>query len=65
VLTPFPSQDNLTSRVPDDRKDQLRGHRDRAHEFLTEEYFPEERRDQFIYRMKKVRELVATFTCSR
>ena len=26
----------------------------RAKEWFTEEYFPEERRDQFIYRMKKV-----------
>jgi hypothetical protein len=46
--------DNLTDRVPDERKDQAREKRDRAKEFLTEEYFPEERRDQFIYRAKKV-----------
>jgi predicted NAD/FAD-binding protein len=47
-------QDNVLDRVPDERKDQARAHKDRAHEFLTQEYFPEERRDQFIYRMKKV-----------
>jgi hypothetical protein len=47
-------QDNMLDRIPDERKDQARGHRDRAHEFFTEEYFPEERRDQFIYRLKKV-----------
>jgi hypothetical protein len=44
----------MLDRIPDERKDQARGHRDRAHEFFTEEYFPEERRDQFIYRLKKV-----------
>jgi hypothetical protein len=47
-------QDNVLDRVPDERKDQARAHKDRAHEFFTQEYFPEERRDQFIYRMKKV-----------
>ena len=30
------------------------GHTNRGKEFLTEEYFPEERRDQWIWRAKKV-----------
>ena len=47
-------RDKTLDRVPDERKDQAREHRDRAHRFITEEYFPEERRDQFIYRGKKV-----------
>ncbi|KAF5347588.1 hypothetical protein D9756_010708 [Leucocoprinus leucothites] len=35
-------------------KDKAQEHYDRGHRFLTEEYFPEERREQFIFRGKKV-----------
>ncbi|RPD56928.1 hypothetical protein L226DRAFT_573722 [Lentinus tigrinus ALCF2SS1-7] len=47
-------RDNLTDRVPQEHKDRVNEHYDRAKRVLTEEYFPEERRDQFIYRGKKV-----------
>ena len=47
-------QDNLTDRVPQEHKDRAQDHLDRTKKFFTEEYFPEERRDQFIYRGKKV-----------
>ena len=42
-------------RVPQDHKDKANEHWERSKNFLAEEYFPEERRDQFIYRAKKVR----------
>lgn len=55
------TRDNLMDRVPQEHKDKANEHKDRAGEqvdrakqFLSEEYFPEERRDQFIYRGKKV-----------
>ena len=41
-------------RVPDEHKDKVDEHVTRGKKFLTEEYFPEERRDQFIFRAKKV-----------
>ncbi|EMD31027.1 hypothetical protein CERSUDRAFT_120157, partial [Gelatoporia subvermispora B] len=47
-------RDNMVDRIPDEHKDRANDHYDRAKQFLTEEYFPEERRDQFIYRGKKV-----------
>ncbi|KAI0634782.1 hypothetical protein C8Q77DRAFT_1053762 [Trametes polyzona] len=47
-------RDNLTDRVPQEHKDRANEHYDRAKRVLSEEYFPEERRDQFIYRGKKV-----------
>ena len=67
MLTHVPfSQDNMLDRVPDERKDQARAHKDRAHQFFTEEYFPEERRDQFIFRMKKVCRLpTSSLTCAK
>ena len=42
-------------RVPQEHKDKANEHWERSKNFLAEEYFPEERRDQFIYRAKKVR----------
>ncbi|PSS29844.1 hypothetical protein PHLCEN_2v2659 [Hermanssonia centrifuga] len=55
------TRDNLLDRVPQEHKDRANDtkeraneHVDRAKQFLSEEYFPEERRDQFIYRGKKV-----------
>ncbi|KAI0674595.1 hypothetical protein C8Q78DRAFT_1117563 [Trametes maxima] len=47
-------KDNLTERIPQEHKDRANEHYDRAKRVLAEEYFPEERRDQFIYRGKKV-----------
>ena len=47
-------KDSLLGRVPDEHKDRAREHRDRAKTFFNEEYFPPERRDQFIFRFKKV-----------
>ncbi|KAG8905215.1 hypothetical protein FRB99_000484 [Tulasnella sp. 403] len=44
---------SVTDRIPDEHKDKASAHIDRARDFLKEE-FPEERRDQFIYRLKKV-----------
>ena len=56
------TRDNLMDRVPQEHKDRANDQKekanqqiDRAKQFLSEEYFPEERRDQFIYRGKKVR----------
>lgn len=47
-------QDNLNDRVPQEHKDRAKDQLDHAKHVLTEEYFPQERRDQFIYRGKKV-----------
>lgn len=49
------TQDQITDRIPQEHKDRANDQTDRAKKFFTEEYFPEERRDQFIYRGKKVR----------
>jgi len=47
----------ISSRVPDDRKDQVRGtaqeQKNKTVDYLKEK-FPEERQDRFIYRLKKV-----------
>ncbi|KAF7791135.1 hypothetical protein EIP86_002146 [Pleurotus ostreatoroseus] len=55
------TRDDLLNRVPQEHKDRASEQKenakdqvDRAKRFLSEEYFPEERRDQFIYRGKKV-----------
>jgi len=47
-------RDNVLDRVPQEHKDRLSEHHERGRKFLSEEYFPEERRDQFIFRGKKV-----------
>lgn len=47
-------RDGLTDRIPQEHKDKVNDKYDRTKHFLTEEYFPEERRDQFIFRGKKV-----------
>ncbi|KAL0961531.1 hypothetical protein HGRIS_006470 [Hohenbuehelia grisea] len=47
-------RDNIVDRIPQQQKDKANDKYSRGREFLTEEYFPEERRDQFIYRGKKV-----------
>ncbi|KAG7087026.1 hypothetical protein E1B28_013005 [Marasmius oreades] len=40
--------------IPGEHQDKAKGHLNRGREFLTEEYFPEDRRDQWIWRVKKV-----------
>ena len=40
--------------IPQQHKDKAHDHIERGKAFLTEEYFPEERLDQFIFRGKKV-----------
>lgn len=45
----------MTDRVPQEHKDRANDNFNRAKQVLSEDYFPEERRDQFIYRGKKVR----------
>lgn len=47
-------RDGLTDKIPQEHKDKANDKYDRTKHFLTEEYFPEERRDQFIFRGKKV-----------
>jgi hypothetical protein len=47
-------KDNIFDRVPQEHKDRASEQYDRGRHFLSEEYFPEERRDQFIFRGKKV-----------
>lgn len=44
----------MRDRIPQQHKDTASGHIDRGRRFLEEE-FSEQRRDQFIYRGKKVR----------
>ncbi|TFK32241.1 hypothetical protein BDQ12DRAFT_659490 [Crucibulum laeve] len=47
-------KDTLTDRIPQQHKDRASNQVERTKHFLKEEYFPEERRDQFIFRGKKV-----------
>ncbi|KAI0768823.1 hypothetical protein BD413DRAFT_561805 [Trametes elegans] len=47
-------KDTLRGRVPDEHKDRANDQKERVKNFLSDEYFPEERRDQFIFRLKKV-----------
>jgi hypothetical protein len=47
-------RDRLSDRIPEQHKDTAHDHLNRCKQFPTEEYFPEEHRDQFIYRGKKV-----------
>ena len=47
-------KDSIMGRVPDEHKDRANEHANRAKNFFNDEYFPPERRDQFIYRLKKV-----------
>jgi len=49
-----PAQDNIADKIPQQQKEKVRDKYDHGKHFLTEEYFPEERRDQFIFRAKKV-----------
>jgi hypothetical protein len=47
-------RNGLGDRVPQEHKDTVQEKLDRAKHFFSEEYFPEERRDQFVFRFKKV-----------
>ena len=44
----------MLGRVPPSHRDKASEHKERARRFLSDEYFPPERRDQLIYRFKKV-----------
>lgn len=44
----------VSDRIPREHKDRASGELDHAKAFLSDDYFPKERRDQFIYRGKKV-----------
>ncbi|EMD37684.1 hypothetical protein CERSUDRAFT_105609 [Gelatoporia subvermispora B] len=46
-------KDSLTGAVPPEHRDKAQEHTQRVKDFFREEYFPEERRDQLIWRMKK------------
>ncbi|PPQ68177.1 hypothetical protein CVT24_005064 [Panaeolus cyanescens] len=51
-------RDGITDMIPQQHKDMARDnakeYNERTRRFLSEDYFPEERRDQFIFRFKKV-----------
>lgn len=47
-------KDQLMNRIPQEHKDKASEQHERVKNFLADEYFPEERRDQFIFRGKKV-----------
>jgi hypothetical protein len=48
-------QDGLLDRIPQEHKDRAGDQYNDSKRFLLDEYFPEDRRDQFIFRGKKVR----------
>lgn len=56
-------RDGVLNRVPQEHKDKAGDHFDRAKTFLSDEYFPPERRDQFIFRGKKVCCYSCVFSC--
>jgi Family of unknown function (DUF5923) len=47
-------QNGLSDRIPQEHKDVTREKLEQGRKVLAEEYFPDDRRDQFIYRIKKV-----------
>ncbi|KII90672.1 hypothetical protein PLICRDRAFT_106168 [Plicaturopsis crispa FD-325 SS-3] len=47
-------KDGLSDRIPQSSKSKANDQLERGKQFLADEYFPEERREQFIYRGKKV-----------
>ncbi|KAH7884057.1 hypothetical protein F5I97DRAFT_2046740 [Phlebopus sp. FC_14] len=47
-------REGITERLPQQHKNRAQDQFERGRKFLAEEYFPEERRDQFIFRGKKV-----------
>ncbi|KAF8983170.1 hypothetical protein BDQ17DRAFT_1549062 [Cyathus striatus] len=46
-------RDNIRDLIPQQHKERANEHTERAKKFLSEKYFSEERRDQFIFRGKK------------
>ncbi|KAI0279401.1 hypothetical protein BGY98DRAFT_968754 [Russula aff. rugulosa BPL654] len=46
-------KNGLSDLVPQEHKDEARNQMDQGRKVLAEDYFPEDRRDQFIYRIKK------------
>ncbi|GJJ13079.1 hypothetical protein Clacol_007329 [Clathrus columnatus] len=44
----------LKGKIPEKHREQVASQYDRARGFLLEDYFPQERREKFIYRLKKV-----------
>jgi hypothetical protein len=47
-------QNGLSDLVPQEHKEEARNQLEQSRKVLAEDYFPEDRRDQFIYRIKKV-----------
>ncbi|KAF8148712.1 hypothetical protein B0H34DRAFT_668275 [Crassisporium funariophilum] len=47
-------REGINDRIPQEHKDRANDKVERGKRFITEDYFPEERRDQFIFRGKKV-----------
>ncbi|KAF8805918.1 hypothetical protein BYT27DRAFT_7191832 [Phlegmacium glaucopus] len=47
-------REGISDRIPQQRKDEAHDRLERGRHMLAEEYFPAERRDQFIFRGKKV-----------
>ncbi|GAV99082.1 hypothetical protein LENED_000515 [Lentinula edodes] len=45
---------NVKNSIPNEHQEKAKDHFNRGKEFITEEYFPKERRDQWIWRGKKV-----------
>jgi Family of unknown function (DUF5923) len=54
VFSKVVDQNGLSDLVPQDHKEAARDKLDQGRKVLVEDYFPEDRRDQFIYRIKKV-----------
>jgi hypothetical protein len=54
VLLLKPSQNGLSNTVPQEHKEVVREKVEQGRKVLVEDYFPEDRRGQFIYRIKKV-----------
>jgi Family of unknown function (DUF5923) len=48
------NKSGLSDRFPQEHKDTAREKIEQGRKVLEEDYFPEDRRDQFIYRSKKV-----------
>ncbi|KAJ3926778.1 MAG: hypothetical protein NXY57DRAFT_1110382, partial [Lentinula lateritia] len=46
--------DRVKNSIPNEHQEKAKDHFNRGKEFITEEYFPKERRDQWIWRGKKV-----------
>ncbi|THU95239.1 hypothetical protein K435DRAFT_779121 [Dendrothele bispora CBS 962.96] len=47
-------KEGFSSSVPQEHQDKAKSQAQRGREFMTQEYFPKERRDQWIWRAKKV-----------